>query len=419
MTGEPFNNPIPGAPSLQDPQGQGQGTVADQRNAALVEYWLDHARKLRSRGELQAAKLELLKAKELAPRNDDVRRQLSAVQAALGEPVGQIKSYIDEVNRLQQIREDQARASVQNQLSMAQQRVASKDYAGAIDQLRQAGLAIEVTGDIDWMGLDAQVKSATDEAEGLYDEQNRQSQADENAQLAEQLRKEYQRQQAQRRARVDGLIKRSQTAFESRQFERSQDHAQRALELDPSNSLAYEMLNAATKAARDSANDDYWRTRALEIRKVLESHEELKTPQTSILEMDEEIWARAKGRSTRRGGKKIIDPQDAALAQQVDTVGVGRQTYTEETGAYLDVIKNLSLLTGVQIITTPEARTIISDESLTIVIELSSSMTLRDFLNHMISKSENLAWTIKNGVVVIGDKSQAAGTLVTDRKSVV
>ena len=76
MTGEPFNNPIPGAPSLQDPQGQGQGTVADQRNAALVEYWLDHARKLRSRGELQAAKLELLKAKELAPRNDDVRRQL-------------------------------------------------------------------------------------------------------------------------------------------------------------------------------------------------------------------------------------------------------------------------------------------------------------------------------------------------------
>lgn len=413
MTGEPSSNTnlIPQGQG-QDPQGQ--GTVSDQRNAALVAFWLDNARKLRSRGELQAAKLELLKAKELAPRNDDVRRQLSAVQAALGEPVGQIKSYIDEVNRLQQIREDQARASVQNQLSMAQQRVASKDYAGAIDQLRQAGLAIEVTGDIDWMGLDAQVKSATDESEGLYDEQQRQSQADENAQLAEQLRKEYQRLQAQRRARVDGLIKRSQTAFESRQFELSQDHAQRALEMDPSNSLAYEMLNAATKAARDSANDDYWRERALAIRKQIEAHEELKTPQTKILEMDEEVWARAKGRSTRRGGKKIIDPQDAALAQQVDTVGVGRQTYTEETGAYLDVIKNLSLLTGVQIITTPEARTIIDDESLTIAIELSSSMTLKDFLNHMVSKSENLAWTIKNGVVVMGDKSQAAGTLVTE-----
>ena len=104
------------------------------------------------------------------------------------------------------------------------------------------------------------------------------------------------------RARVDGLIKRSQVAFEARQFERSQDHATRALEIDPSNSLAYEMLNAATKAGRDSANDGYWRARAAEIRKMLEAHEELKTPQTEILILDPEVWARAQGRSARRDG---------------------------------------------------------------------------------------------------------------------
>ncbi len=405
----------PSNPANQSPGNQGQGPqgVAEQRAAALVAHWLENARKLRTRGELQAAKLELLKAKRLAPRNETVAAQLAAIQAELGEPAGVIKDYVDEVMRLQAIAEERARATVQSQLQDAQQRMSDKDYAGAIDELRRAALGIEIK-DIDWGAIPAQVQSARDEAERLYDAQVRESQASQNAQLADRLRREYQRTQAQKRARVDGLIKRSQVAFEARQFERSQDHATRALEIDPSNSLASEMLNAATKAARNSANESYWRIRAKEIRKMLEAHEELKTPQTDILVMDPAVWARASRRNTRSGGPKVMDPQDLALSQQVATVGVGRLTYTAETGDYLAVIKNLSLLTGVQIITTPEARTVIDDESLMVVIELASSMTLKDFLNHMISRSENLAWTIKNGVVVIGDKSQAAGTLVTE-----
>lgn len=405
------------ASSNQDPQAA-QGTVADQRRAALVEHWLENARKLRTRGELQAAQLELLKAKDIAPRNENVRAQLSAVQAELGLPAGVQKDFGDEVMRLQRISEERARATVQKQLQTAQQHMSDKNFAGAIDELRRAALGIEIKNDIDWMGLPAQVESAKDEAERLYDNQERESQASKNAQLADQLRREYERNQAQKRARVDGLIKRSQVAFGAQQFERSQDHAQRALDLDPSNQLAYDMLNAATKAARNSANDTYWRARALEIRKVLEAHEELKTPQTEILVMDQDIWAKASGRVNLRSGPEAMSPEDAALTQQVESVGVGRLTYTEETGAYLDVIKNLSLLTGVQIITTPEARTIIDDESLTVVIELAASMTLKDFLNHMVSHSENLAWTIKDSVVVMGDKSQAAGTMVTDLYSV-
>ena len=65
--------------AVQDPQSQ--GTVADQRKAVLVANWIDNARKLRTRGQLQAAKLELLKAKDLAPSNEQVRSELAAVQA--------------------------------------------------------------------------------------------------------------------------------------------------------------------------------------------------------------------------------------------------------------------------------------------------------------------------------------------------
>lgn len=412
------NDTAAGAGGMRSGQQDPQGDVAEQRKQVLVQHWLENARNMRSRGQLQAAKIELLKARDLSPTNKEVLAQLAAVQAELGEPAGALRTVEDEWMKMQQIAQDRARSIVTAQLQKAEQKMAAKDYAGAIDELRQARLAIEVKPDVDWMGLDEKVEAASGEAEMAYTEQQRASKAAENAQLAEQLRREYERQQAEKRLRVDGLIRQSQVAFEANQFERSQDSAQRALDIEPSNTMAYEMLTMATKAAREQANEDYIRTRALEMRKVLEAEADLKVPQTQILRMDAEVWERANRRTPDRSREATMSPQDAALTHEVETRQVGRLTYTEETGEYIEVIKNLSLITGVQILTTPEARSIISDESLTVVIELANSMTLKNFLNYMVSRSENLAWTVRDGVVVIGDKSQAAGTLVSEVYSV-
>ncbi|MCB9879736.1 MAG: hypothetical protein H6835_19245 [Planctomycetes bacterium] len=397
--------------NTQSPSPQG---VEAERNAELVKHWLENAQELRMRGQLQAAKMELLKARQVAPADDEVRLQLSAVQAELGEPAGTVTNIADEWMRRQQLAEERARATVQNQLQSAGQAIADKDYAGAVEELRRADLAIEIKSDMDWMGLPEQVASQKAEAERLYEEQQRQTQAEQNAQIAEQLRRDYARIQADKRARVDALIHQSQLAFDARQFDRAQDFAQRALDAEPSNAIAYEMRTISMKAARDASNEKFIKDRAREINKSLEADADLKIPQTETLRMDPVIWARANARAARTTGPKALDPQDAALSEKVNNTQVGRLTYTEETGAYLDVIKNLSLITGVQIITTPEAREIIDSESLVVVIELAASMSLRDFLNHMVGRSENLAWTVKNGVVVIGNKSQAAGTLITE-----
>ena len=109
------------------------------------------------------------------------------------------------------------------------------------------------------------------------------------------------------------------------------------------------------------------------------------------------------------------DPADEAVRAQVRQVQVGKLAYTEENGKYEEVVKNLSQITGVQIITTPEARGIFETDNLKLNIELVASMTLENFLNHMVRQSPNLAWTVKNGVVVIGNKSQAAKLLGISR----
>jgi len=406
----PPANPTP----EQDPQGPTLADrVRDERAKALLDTYLRAARSLRANGDLGAAKMELLKAKEVAPANEEVLSLLTAVQYELGEPAGRVTTWADEQMRLRQIGEERARTTVQGQLQKAQSMMAERNFAGAIEELRVAALTIQVKDDIDWQALPQQVAAAKASAEQGAEEQQRQSQAELNAQQAEQLRRQYAENEARKRAHVDTLIQESQIAFEARRFARSQELAQKALEIEPQNAIAYEMHNAAVKAARDTSTEDYIKNRSLALRKMMEADADLKVPQTDVLVMDAETWERAKGRVAADGAAAILDPQDEAVWQQVRTTQVGRLTYTEETGDYNEVVKNLNLITGVQIITTPEAREIITAESLKVVIELAASLTLKDFMNFMVNKSANLAWTVKNGVVVIGNKSQAAGTIVT------
>ncbi len=408
--------PESGQPATQDPVSQGQmDKVQSERRAALIANYLATAQSLRSKGELQAAKLELLRAKELNPNDDLVRQQLAAVQAELGEPAGTIVTYAEEMARLRQIGEQRARVNVEMQLQKAKAAMADKNFAGALEELRLAALTIELKDQVDWMDLPAQVATTKAEAEKAYDEQQRASQAQQTAELAERLRAEYQAKEARRRAQVDALLQQAQVAFEAKRFSYAQELSYKAMELEPQNAIAYEMHNASVKASRDVVNEDYYMQRAKAIRQMLEADEELKVPQTSILELNPEIWERANNRTGfSKSRQAVIDPIDQAVWDKVRTEQVGKLTYTEETGEFLDVVKNINLITGVQILTTPEAREIISTESIKVVIELVGSITLRDFLNHIVGRSENLAWTVKNGVVLIGNKSQAAGTIQTE-----
>ncbi|HEX6811820.1 MAG TPA: hypothetical protein VF384_09385 [Planctomycetota bacterium] len=403
----------PTAQDPQAPQGQ-QERVSDERRQALVAKYLENAQALRSNGNLEAAKRELLKAKELSETNDEVLSLLRAVQAELGEPAGRVSTYPEEQMRLRQIGEDRARTTVQAQLQKAQQAMTDKNYAGAIEELRVASLAIETKDDMDWKDLPAQVQKAKADAERLYDEQQRQSQAKQNEQAAEQLRQQYAETEARRAAQLEALLHEAQVAFQNRAFQRAQDLSSSAMQLDPNNPIAYELHTAAVKAGRDGATDDYHTQRAKHIRAMIEADEDLKITQTSVLELDMTTWQRALGRARSRTTGAILDPQDEAVWNKVRTDQVGKLAYTEETGAFLEVIKNLNLITGVQIITTPAAREIINTESLKVVIELVTSMTMKDFLNHMVGRSANLAWTVKNGVVVIGNKSEAAGTIQSE-----
>ena len=194
----------------QQPQPQQPDRVSDERRQALVAKYMSNAQALRSNGNLEAAKRELLKAKELSPTNEEVLTLLRSVQAELGEPPGRVSTYAEEQLRLRQIGEERALANVQAQLQKVQQMMADKNYAGAVDELRVAQLTIEARDDMDWKDLPGQVEKARVEAERLYDEQRQQSQAKQNEQAADQLRRQYAENEARRQARLEALLHEAQ-----------------------------------------------------------------------------------------------------------------------------------------------------------------------------------------------------------------
>ncbi|MFM1874038.1 MAG: hypothetical protein RL398_3460, partial [Planctomycetota bacterium] len=245
--------------------------VKAERRAALVQSYVATAQSLRSKGELQAAKMELLKAKDLNPNDDQVRSLLASVQAELGEPAGLVTTYGEEAARLRDIGEQRARANVEMQLQKAEAAMSDRNYAGAIEDLRLAALTIELKDQVDWKDLPGKVDSAKAAAEKAYDEQQRATQAKENAELAERLRAEFQQKEARRRAQVDALLQESQIAFEARRFAYAQELSFKALQIEPQNSIAYEMHTASMKAARDAVNENYFQQRAKAMRQMLEA----------------------------------------------------------------------------------------------------------------------------------------------------
>ena len=86
--------------------------------------------------------------------------------------------------------------------------------------------------------------------------------------------------------------------------------------------------------------------------------------------------------------------------------------FDAETGDYLEVVKLLRTVTGLPIIVSPEARQIISDEALVLELELRAPIAVADLLDLMVSRSPDLAWTIRHDVVVLTSKALAGGDSV-------
>ncbi len=402
---------------VQDPQNpsppistqQGEEELANERAKFLSKKYLDSARQLQIEGKLEEAKLALLRAKELTPADQNVLSALASVQAQLGEPAGEAQTYAEQMARLWKIREQRAKAEATDRIQSGRTALEDERYGDAIADFRSVLLRIESGPDIEWGDLGEQASRLLGQAQEAQAKHLVETTAAVEREILQERRREEEAERARMKARVDGYLQTAVRAFDNGKYSLAQDLAYEAMTLDPTSYLAKDIHNTATKALRETRSDRYLRIKRQEYLKLLETTEELRVPQTDILRVDPVTWEIANKRTARTLPSMADDPDDAAVKEQVRTKTVASLSFTEETGDYEEVVRLLRTVTDVPIILTPEAKEVISDESLTLEITIVAPLAVSNFLDLMVSKSENLAWTVRNGVVEITSKLATGG----------
>jgi Flp pilus assembly secretin CpaC len=149
-----------------------------------------------------------------------------------------------------------------------------------------------------------------------------------------------------------------------------------------------------------------------------EAAEDLRIPQSDIIHVDPATWERANGRLAVSAAATRVDPDDDALRRKVAETRLSGLSFTAEDGTYAEVKTRVSAITGIPLIITPQARETIDSEGLVVVMELTAPITVENFLDQMVQKSENLAWTVRDGVVAITSKALAGGQNFLEQKDV-
>ncbi len=418
-------------PGSSTPPGTGpdQGTVTglsaqqqqglqNERDRFLIAKYLELARQLRAEGKLDEARLQALKAKEIHPAHTETLDLLNQISAELKEPSGTVASLDQQYRRLQQIREERNRAEVESRVQSGKQHQSQGNLDAAIQEFRIARQNIEVGRYMDWGALKGRVDQALADAEKAREERDRERSEAELRETMQALREGERLAFAERQARVSGLTAASMRAFEMAKYSWAQDLAREALDVDPNSQVARNLHESATKALRETRKDSYIEEKRNELTKLLEANEDLRIPQTDILRIDDATWQRADKRVVETGAEVAVSPENQAMQSEIDKKVVGKLTFTEETGQFNEVVKLVTTVTGLPIIITPEAKKVIADEGIILKLTLVSPLPLRNFLNQMVSRSENLAWRTNHGVIEIATKAQAGGDVVLKPKDV-
>ncbi len=395
---------------LTPQQDPGTGEIGTQRAKFLVTKYLADARDLRMQGELEQALALLLRAQELTPGSNEVNQRIATIKSEINpDDPGTIQTYGQAMAQLWRIREERAKARAIDLLESGHQSMEQGNNAVAIQNAKQVLLHIEVGSDIEWGNIKQRSEDLLAQAQKAHDAALLEKQDILERETQQQLRLVEERERARHDAKVDRFLTTAIRAFEDRKFRIAEELAFQALQLEPVNHVARNLHNASIKAGRESRTDAYYAEKRREFTKMLEAAEDLKIPQTDILRTNPETWKTASQRQKQSLPTTTVDADDAAIMEQVKTKAVGKLSFTEETGDYNEVRKLVQTITSIPIIITPEAQEAIDDESLVLEMELVSSISVANFLDHMVAKSESLAWTVRNGVVEITTRALAGG----------
>jgi tetratricopeptide (TPR) repeat protein len=395
---------------------QEQAALEAQQRKFLIDDALQKSRRLVEEGRLEEAESTLLRARDIDADNPELNQKLAQVQELLGRRPGEVRTWAEHMQKLLEILMQKELSEAEQLLADAEKQIGVADYDKAIDNIKKVQLRVSIDDRLKWGDVPQRAKALLERAKAERDVAHQAKREAAEREAYEIAQREEEQARIKRKARIDYLMALGTKAYERRDFNEARRLAEEALREEPTHEMATQLAAASEKAYRDRVTDDYVVQKAREFRRFQEQQQELKIPYTEILTApDPTYWADISKKRTMATAEEQVraakDAETLAVEGALERRLPKGLQFDETSGAYAEVIQALSSMTEVPIVITPEAKEVIDSNSLVLQIQLGQPITLRNFLNLLVDRSDKaLAYLIQDGAVLFTTKAKALGT---------
>lgn len=407
----------PGGTELQE-NARAANELRTQKSELLIHERLINARAAFADGRLLDAENQLLLALDLAPTHPEVRALLDQVQIARGVGSSDLTGSSGDARLRLQARVERLRAETETHFDRSARLLSEGDYEEAIGALRlaQANVASKALN-MDWNGLDQRVEqalaqAAKAQASAMAAQRNAAKEATFHA-----LRKEENVKLANDQQRLRLMLKDAVHAFEAEDYDESITLSEKILEIDPLDSRAMELRDAAYRTRHERVSANFIKDRIERFRLWSESIEESMIPTSDLYTAPtSEYWKTITEKRAGFGDFFATDESDAVnrlLQAQVKEARIPGLQMEGETDLNA-VIDQLRTYTDIPFVVTPAAIEAVDNEGIEFNLSLSSEISVENALKVIVSAAgPEVVFTFQNEVVYITTKEQAYGNVAT------
>ncbi|MFB3065670.1 MAG: hypothetical protein ACE10D_04055, partial [Planctomycetota bacterium] len=383
-----------------------------ERIGALKTRLVALAERARNSGQLVQAREIYRKVVQLDPGDATARDALFRLSEELGERGATAEGILEGASTREGARREQVAEMIRNRITKARVAEDENDYDEAIRNYQ------EIINLLGWYPYQADLPVDEGGARALLDEARKRKELyDERRSAA--LRRQVQAEEEERRRRaqtetadqIRTFLRLASDAYDAGNYILAINYAERVRALDPRNEAAINLVKIAkeTKYVADSnATKEHF---AHEWKLIMERLELSAIPQSDIMRFPRN-WSMIASRTARTGvgmdDSAAEDPRTQQILNVLETRRVGELSLKPGEITLEGAVEYLRSVTGENFVISQKVRDEKSDIELDLEVK---DVTVAQVLN-LITEPHDMAWKIRNGVVMVLDISEATEDLI-------
>jgi len=362
-------------------------------------------------GEVAEARDLYRQILQLDPRNESAREAYDSLGVELGDRSPVATEIVETEAARVEARRQETRAEIDKRLTRARLAQSKGDFDTAIRKYE------EIANILNWYPYQGDFpvdeRTVRDLIAKAKEQQRLSEQRDRQDQVEEVLRIEESRAKAQREEELRQMklwLDMASRAYDRGEYDVAQSNAQKVLDIDPKNENAKELIRIARDTKynsdrlelREKFNDE-WRT-------VMERLEYDALPHPEVLNYPAS-WgeiAKRRPRATGTGLESAPDPREEQILNVLETRRVRNVEFKAgeiTLRAAIDYIRSVS---GLNFVMSQKVKEEKAETEIDLKVD---NVSIKQVLN-LITEPHEMAWKIRNGVVMILDREEAADKAV-------